>query len=137
MKFITLAGLERSVKSPSKYLIDWDGKSRSKIQKKVKDFLYSYWSKKVVFEEFPVAGTKLSFDIFNASEKIAVEVQGQQHTRYTPFFHGKYKYNFIDQLKRDQHKLDFCKLNEINLVEVYYDDPINKSLFKKQGVRLI
>ena len=137
MKFTTLFGAQRSIKKPNKYLIKWEGKSRSKIQFKVKSFLREFWESKIVFEEFPMAGTKLSFDIFNASERIIVEVQGQQHTKYTPFFHGSHKMNYIDQLRRDKEKLDFCKINNIKLVEVYYADIINNQLFKKQGVVLI
>ena len=84
-----------------------------------------------------MAGTRLSFDIFNASDKIIVEVQGEQHTKYTPFFHGSHKMNYIDQLRRDKDKLEFCRINDIKLVEVYYNDLLNKKLFKQQGVALI
>lgn len=137
MKFQTLTGKTRSIQNPKKYLIDWNGRSRSKIQFNVKRFLKDFWLKKTIFEEFPVAGTKLSFDIYNANEKIAIEVQGEQHTKYVPFFHGKHKINYIDQLRRDKQKLDFCELNSIKLVEVYYSDTISKELFKKQGITLI
>ena len=41
-------------KSVAKYSIDWDKKSRSKIQFKVNKFLKTYWKSHVVFEEFPV-----------------------------------------------------------------------------------
>ncbi len=136
MKFKTIFGATRSIKNPKKYLIDWEAKSKSKIQYKTKKFLKKFWSDSVVFEEFPVVGTRLSIDFFNASKKIAIEVQGQQHVRYTPFFHGNHKSNYIDQLKRDKEKLDFCKINDIKLVEVYYNDEINSQLFKKQGVIL-
>lgn len=137
MKFKTLSGATRSVKKPSKYLIDWDGPSRSKIQRSVKLFLKEFWENKIVFEEFPMAGSKLSFDIFNASDKVAIEVQGQQHTKYTPFFHGKNKINYIDQLRRDKLKMDFCNTNEIRLIEVYFNDTVNISLFRKQGINLL
>ena len=137
MKFKTLIGGTRSIPNVKKFLIDWQGKSRSKIQFQVKVFLSNYWQNKIVFEEFPMAGTRLSFDLYNANDKIAVEVQGQQHTKYTPFFHGKYKINYIDQLRRDKQKLDFCELNSIKLVEVYYNDTINKELFTKQGIVLL
>ena len=137
MKFKTLIGNTRTIRNPKKYLVDWDGKSRSKIQFEVKKFLKEFWSKKIVFEEFPVAGTKLSLDLFNANDSIAIEVQGQQHTKYTPFFHGKNKINYIDQLRRDKQKLDFCNLNNIKLIEVYYSDKVDKNFFKKHGVSLI
>ena len=120
----------------TKYLIDWDAKSRSKIQFKVKKFLKKYWKNHVVFEEFPVAGTRLSIDFYNANKKIAVEVQGSQHTKYNSFFHGGHKNNYLEQLKRDEMKFKFCELNEIQLIEIYDKYIINLSLFKKFDVSL-
>lgn len=136
MRFKTLTGATRTVKKAKNYLIDWDGSSRSKIQYNTKQFLKKYWSNHIVFEEFPVAGTKLSLDFYNANKKIAVEVQGKQHTKYVPFFHGKNKINYINQLKRDQDKLKFCELNDIQLVEIYDGDEVNEKLFKTFGVIL-
>lgn len=136
MRFKTLTGATRTVKKAKNYLIDWDGKSRSKIQYNAKQFLKKYWSNHIVFEEFPVAGTKLSLDFYNANKKIAVEVQGKQHTKYVPFFHGKNKINYINQLKRDQDKLKFCELNDIQLVEIYDGDEVSEKLFETFGVIL-
>ena len=136
MRFKTLTGATRTVKKAKNYLIDWDGSSRSKIQYNAKQFLKKYWNNHIVFEEFPVAGTKLSLDFYNANKKIAVEVQGKQHTKYVPFFHGKNKINYINQLKRDQDKLKFCELNDIQLVEIYDGDEITEKLFETFGVIL-
>lgn len=136
MRFKTLTGADRTVKKAKNYLIDWDGKSRSKMQYSAKQFLKKYWSNHIVFEEFPVAGTRLSLDFYNANKKIAVEVQGKQHTKYVPFFHGKNKINYINQLKRDQDKLKFCELNDIQLVEIYDGDEVNEKLFESFGVIL-
>ena len=136
MRFKTLTGNTRGISKAKKYLVDWDGKSRSKIQFKAKQFLKKYWGHHVVFEEFPVAGTKLTLDLYNANKKIAVEVQGRQHTKYVPFFHQGNKANYISQLRRDQDKVAFCKLNNIILIEIYEDDEISKKLFEKLGVQL-
>ena len=136
MRFKTLTGATRTVKKAKNYLIDWDGSSRSKIQYNAKQFLKKYWSNHIVFEEFPVAGTKLSLDFYNANKKIAVEVQGRQHTKYVPFFHGKNKINYLNQLKRDQDKLKFCELNDIQLVEIYDGEEITEKLFETFGVIL-
>ena len=61
----------------SKYLINWSKKSRSKLQKRVKDFFKPYWLAHIVYEEFPVYGTRLKVDILNATIKVAIEVNGQ------------------------------------------------------------
>jgi hypothetical protein len=71
MKFKTLHGSEKRVSKIRKYLIDWDKKSKSKIQFNTKQFLKDYWDNHVVFEEFPVAGTRLSLDFYNASKKLS------------------------------------------------------------------
>jgi very-short-patch-repair endonuclease len=135
MKFIDSYGRERNLKNAKKYLINWDKPSRSKFQTRVKDFLRSYWQHDVVFEEFRVVGTRLTLDFYNANKKIAVEVQGAQHTKYVKFFH-KNKFKYSDQLKRDEKKFQFCEANKIKLAEVYPQDKITASLFDDQQIYL-
>jgi|TARA_Y100000356_G_C11202954_1_gene258830 very-short-patch-repair endonuclease len=135
MKFIDSYGRERNLKNAKKYLIHWDKPSRSKFQTRVKDFLRSYWQHDVVFEEFRVVGTRLTLDFYNANKKIAVEVQGAQHTKYVKFFH-KNKFKYSDQLKRDEKKFQFCEANKIKLAEVYPQDKITASLFDDQQIYL-
>ena len=117
-------------------MIDWDGKCRSKFQLEVKQFFKEYWKYQICYEEFPVYGTRMKVDIVNATKKIAVEVNGDQHSSYNKFFHGGHKNNYLEQLKRDQIKAEFCEVNDIILVEIYDSDIINKSLFKKFDVTL-
>ena len=136
MEFKTIHGGVKRIKNAKKRIIDWSAPSKSKRQREVKKFLKKYWQNHVVFEEFPVAGTRLSIDFYNANKKIAVEVQGSQHTKYNSFFHGGHKNNYLEQLKRDEMKFKFCELNDICLIEIYYDDIINISLFKKFDVSL-
>ena len=119
MTFKTLLGKRRRIKRPVIYLINWEKNSRSKLQTKVKDFLKVFWDGDVVFEEFPVVGTRLTIDFYNATKNIAIEVQGNQHTKYNKFFHKGNKMNYLDQLKRDDEKLSFCNLNNIKLLEVH------------------
>ena len=45
---------------------------------------------------------------------MAIEVHGQQHYEYSPFFH-KTKAGFYQSLKRDEIKTEWCKLNNFNL----------------------
>lgn len=136
MKFKTLNGRERKIVGINKYLVEWEGTSKSKFQKSVKDFLKDYWTRHVVFEEFPIAGTRMTFDFYNANKKIAIEVQGGQHRKYVPFFHGGYKSNYLMQLKRDNQKHDFCELNDIKLIEIYEEDKLSKDFFKKLDILL-
>ena len=135
MKFKTLSGSTAELKNARKYLVKWEAESRSKFQFSVKEFLFPYWRTDIVFEEFRIVGTRLSFDLYNANKKIAIEVQGAQHTKYVKFFHGN-RMKYIDQLKRDDKKFRFCEINEIKLVEIYPNDKINIDLFESFGVVL-
>lgn len=135
MKFKTLDGKERVLRNAKSYIIDWDKKSRSNFQFDVKKFLKKYWQEDVVFEEVRVVGTRLSLDFLNASKKIAIEVQGHQHFSYVKFFHGD-RINYLNQIKRDYKKIEFCELNKIKLVEIYPKDDLSKELFERFGVNL-
>jgi len=135
MEFLSLNKKKKRFKNPKNYLIDWNGSSRSKFQIEVKQFLKNYWESNIVFEEFPIVGTRLTLDFYNANKRIAIEVQGRQHTQYVEFFHQN-RMNFLHQLKRDQIKEKFCGLNNITLVTIYENDIIDKHLFETQGVIL-
>lgn len=135
MEFLTLNNKKKRCKNLKKYLIDWDAVSRSKLQKRVKDFVHKYWSNNIVFEEFPIVGTRLTLDFYNANKKVAIEVQGRQHQKYIKFFHAD-RINFLHQLKRDRKKELFCKKNGIILVTIFEKEEISTSLFESQGVIL-
>jgi len=76
-------------------------------------------------------GTRLTIDFYNATKNIAIEVQGNQHTKYNKFFHKGNKMNYLDQLKRDDEKLAFCDLNNIKLLEVHEGQLDFDSLYKE------
>ena len=135
MKFIGLNDRELTLKNPKKYLIDWNKKSRSKFQLETKNFLKPYWQHDIVFEEFRLVGTRLSFDFYNANKKIIIEVQGAQHTKFVKFFHGN-RLKYLQQLKRDDKKYEFCQKNNIKLVEIYPTDKICLEFFENQQIYL-
>ena len=119
-------------------LIDWQGKSRSKIQRNVKLFLKDYWKNCIVYEEFPVYGSRMTVDIFNATKKIAVEVQGKQHDEFNKFFH-KNKLNYLYSIERDFNKKKWLEDNDIQLVEVLENEVkgLKESFFyKRYGIKL-
>lgn len=130
MIFISKSGKQIKLKSPTKYLIKWNGKCRSKIQERVKSLLYPYWFADTVFEEMPVVGTRLTLDFFNANRQIALEVDGNQHYAYNKFFHGGSRAKFLGQLQRDDVKENFCIRNNIRLIRILESDILNKQLLK-------
>jgi hypothetical protein len=112
-------------KNVSQYLIDWETASRSKVQFNTKQFLKQYWKNHIVYEEFPVFGSRLKVDIVNATLRIAVEVHGKQHSAYNKFFHGDSRLNYLKSIKRDVAKEKWLSLNKFQLVEIYEDEVKN------------
>jgi very-short-patch-repair endonuclease len=117
MRLYDIKGRLRS-KNVSKYLIDWNKKSRSKIQFTTKKFLETRWRKHIVFEEFPVYGTRMKVDILNATIKVAIEVQGNQHSSFNKFFHGNSRAKYLESIKRDVLKSEWLSKNNYKLIEV-------------------
>jgi hypothetical protein len=139
VKFIGLNGKPRSISGINKYLIKWHEKSRSNPQFKVKQYLEPFWCSDIVFEEFPVAGTRLKVDILNLTKKIAIEVHGQQHEKFNPFFHDKKRSKFLKSIKNDFLKEEFLKKNNINLLIIYDNEVsmLSREFFlEKLGVML-
>lgn len=67
-----------------------------------------------------VIGTNnLELDCYNHDLKLAVEYNGQQHYKFTPYFHKSYD-AFHNQKYRDYIKSDLCRKNGITLIEVPY-----------------
>ena len=136
MIFLNLKGKPVN-KNLSKYSIDWDGKSRSKIQFQTKQFLKPFWKNHVVMEECPVTGTLLKVDILNATLRIAVEINGQQHSGYH-YFHNGQPLNYLKGIKNDTKKLQWLELNGYQLIEINYDEvPILSREFFKEKFGLI
>lgn len=108
-------------KNISKYSIKWDGKSRSNFQFLVKQFLKKHWFGHIVYEEFPVFGTRLKVDILNATKKIAVEAHGGQHTKFNKFFHGTVN-GYSNSIMRDSIKINWLESNGFQVIEIYENE---------------
>lgn len=116
----------------SKYRIDWDEESLSKIQKYVKKFLYPYWKSHILLEELPLVGTRMRLDFLNMTRNIAIEVDGDQHTNPLNYFNEGSKTKWLGQVKRDLAKDQWCEINGFTLVRINENevDQINKEWFK-------
>lgn len=66
-------------------------------------------------------GQKLFFDFTIPDLNVYIEVQGEQHYKFVPFFH-KFASNFRQQKFRDQVKQEWCAENDIILVTISYKE---------------
>ena len=117
----------------SKCLIDWDGTSRSKLQYRAKQFLKTFWEHHIVYEEFPVFGSRMKVDIVNVTKYIAVEVNGQQHSSFNKFFHNS-RYGYFQSISRDVKKEEWLEKNGFTLLSIEYNevDDLSEAFIKEK-----
>lgn len=134
MRLLTING-RPNFKNVSDRQINWNGKSKSLFQEEVKKYLHPHWNKCIVYEEFPVYGTRYTLDFFNATKKVAIEVQGTQHTKFVKYFQ-RTEFDYLKQLKIDEFKRKFCEMNGIDLIEIFYNEKnqLSKEYFDKLNI---
>lgn len=71
----------------------------------------------LLLEEFPIPDERLFLDFFMPHHNLAFEFHGVQHDKFNKFFHTD-KQGFEKSVARDTRKRDWCKLNNIRLIEV-------------------
>jgi hypothetical protein len=69
------------------------------------------------FLKYPLTGKNLELDMYNDNLHLAVEYQGIQHRKYTPYYHKVYS-DFIRQQERDSFKHQRCRDMGITLILV-------------------
>jgi very-short-patch-repair endonuclease len=76
----------------------------------------------------------MKVDILNATKKIAIEVQGRQHTSFNKFFHNNSRLKYLESIKRDAQKAEWLESNGYTLVEIHEKevDSLNKEFFLKK-----
>jgi len=81
-----------------------------------------------IYEEVPVQiikGKTLFLDFYIPIQRIAMEVNGEQHFKFVEFFH-KTRANFLKQLHKDQEKKDWCEQNNIKVINLNYSETIDE-----------
>jgi hypothetical protein len=68
----------------------------------------------------PETGRNLELDCYNEELKLALEYNGIQHYRW-PNFTNQSREEFLNQVRRDQLKVDLCDLNKVYLITVPYN----------------
>lgn len=109
-------------KNVSKYRVDWNSKSKSNLQFEVKQFLRQYWENHIVYEEFPVYGSRMRVDFINATRKIAIEVNGAQHSSFNKFFHNNSRAKYLSSIRRDYEKYEWLMKNQFKFIELEQKD---------------
>lgn len=131
MKFKTTKGKEISIDvRPSNYPMRSEEECKSKCQYNIGQVLRGVFPSDIILEEFYVPAEGIYIDFFIPRIKLAVEINGAQHDKYTPFFHGT-KTGFTEAKNRDKKKAEWCRLNDIIQLTLPWDCPLDaaKDLF--------
>ena len=105
-----------------------DKRKRSKYHIRARNLLKEMYHSYRMLEEVKLPGSTQShrkgvlfLDFFVPQIKLAIEVHGQQHYKYTPFFH-KNKADFAIAKAKDEDKIEWCELNKIDIIVLKYSD---------------
>lgn len=97
--------------------------NKSNLHIKARELLRNKFPTMQILEEVGIPLRKsetLYLDFYIPLAKICIEVHGEQHYKFIPFFHGN-KLNFLKHLKRDRQKKEWCNINNISVIELPYD----------------
>jgi hypothetical protein len=99
-------------------------KNTSKLELKSKFILESIFRRPFFkirpdFLKNEVTGQNLEIDLYNNELKLGIEVNGNQHYKFTPFFQKTEK-DFREQRYRDVIKKILCREKGITLIEIPY-----------------
>ena len=128
MKVTGINGREYSWNLTS-YTVDAnDKRKRSKYHIRARNILKQIFHSYRILEEVKLPGSTeshrkgvLYLDFYIPQIMMAIEVHGQQHYEYTPFFH-KNKADFAIAQSKDDDKIRWCELNKIDVVVLKYSD---------------
>lgn len=77
-----------------------------------------------ILEEVPIPlrrSETLYLDFYLPLIKTCIEVHGEQHFKYVPFYHNT-MLNFLKAKKRDQEKQEWCEKNNIEYIALAYNE---------------
>jgi len=97
---------------------------RSKYHLSARQLLRKVYPTLQILEEVGIQirqGTTCYLDFFLPLIKTCVEVHGEQHYKFIPFFHTN-KIDFLRQLGRDRDKEEWCNINNISFIVLKYDE---------------
>ncbi len=98
-----------------------DTTPRSSLHLSTRKILHELYPLEQKLEEVPVPGERLYIDFYIPSRRLAVEVHGEQHYKYTPHFHGHIT-AFMESKQRDLRKIEWCRVNGITLVTLPFSE---------------
>jgi len=105
-----------------------DRSARSALHLQARKLIHELFPSHIILEEVPISvkkGKTLFLDFFIPLRKLALEINGKQHSSYTPHYHHTVA-DFKKAQQNDILKADWCELNGIDLVYFNYDESVEE-----------
>lgn len=110
---------------------DVEDRYRSQLHIKIRNLLREMFPFDIIIEETLLPGSnrflkkkELTADFYLPTRSLIIEAHGEQHYSYNSFFF-KNKYEFAKAQRRDLDKKDWCKMNNITLIELKHSDDLD------------
>jgi len=97
--------------------------NKSSFHLKARDLIKTIYPTMKVLEEIPVYIHRSDIaylDFYIPLIKVCLEVHGEQHYKFTPFYHVNMM-AFLKAQKRDRDKKEWCSINNIRMIELPYN----------------
>jgi len=128
LKVVGLNGIEYNLNLAKYDVRASDSRKRSKHHIRARRLINEVYHSYRVLEEVKLPGSTsahkksvLYLDFFIPNIRKAFEVHGRQHYEHVPFFHNT-KRDFLLAKARDEDKIEWCKLNSIDLIALKYSE---------------
>ena len=105
-----------------------DQRPRSQLHLTARSLIKEIYPTLQICEEVSVQikrDRKVFLDFYINTIKTVVEVHGQQHYKFNSLYHTSAQ-DFLNQKKRDQDLQDWCVLNNLNYIELPFNEDKDK-----------
>jgi hypothetical protein len=98
--------------------------NKSSLHLKAREIIIETFPTLQVLEEVPAPIRKsetLYLDFYLPLKRLCIEVHGEQHFKFIPFYHNN-MLSFLKSQKRDRDKTEWCAINNINQIIFGFDE---------------
>lgn len=102
--------------------------NKSSFHLNARELLANLFPTLQILEEVPIPlrrSETLYLDFYLPLKKMSIEVHGEQHYKFIPFYHGN-MLNFLKSQRRDKEKEEWCEINGIKYLALPYNEKIEQ-----------
>lgn len=102
--------------------------NRSSLHLAARELIISAFPTLQVLEEVPIQlrrSESLYLDFYLPLKKTCIEVHGEQHYKFVPFYHNN-MLAFLKSQKRDREKQEWCSINGIEYISLPYNENLEE-----------